>query len=53
MIKFNGTNTLLVGVESGKLFFLDISLGVDGDIITGKTISGIPGAPVDAHIRLF
>ncbi len=51
MIRFADQNTLMVGVQSGKIYFLDISLGVDGVLIPSKTINGIPGAPVDAYIR--
>jgi hypothetical protein len=53
MMKFADNNTLLVGVKSGKIYYVDITLGVDGNIISGKTISGIPGSPVDAYIRLY
>ncbi len=52
MMKFADSNTLLVGVQSGKIFFVNISLGVDGVIIPAKTINGIPGAVVDAYIRV-
>jgi len=51
MMKFADSNTLMVGVQSGKIYFLDISLGINGVIIPDKTIQGIPGAPVDAYIR--
>lgn len=51
MMKFADSNTLLVGVQSGKIYFVNISLGIDGVIIPAKTINGIPGAPVDAYIR--
>ncbi len=52
MMKFADSNTLLVGVKSGKIYFVDITLGVDGVIKADKTITGIPGAPVDAYVRL-
>ena len=51
MMKFADPNTLMVGVQSGKIYFLDISLGVNGVIKPAKTIQGIPGAPVDAYVR--
>jgi len=53
MMQFADNNTLLVGVQSGKIYYVDISLGVDGVINTTKTITGIPGAPVDAYIRQY
>lgn len=53
MMEFADDNTLLVGVQSGKIYFVDITLGVNGVIIPSKTITGIPGAPVDAYIRQY
>jgi hypothetical protein len=49
MIKItNGGNTLLAGVD-GSLYYLDVSAGKFGDILS--KIDGIPGAPVDVAQR--
>ncbi|MNY14868.1 hypothetical protein D3C86_1480570 [compost metagenome] len=41
-------NTLTTGVE-GSMYLLDVTVGKNGNIT--KTISGIPGAPVDVTVR--
>jgi hypothetical protein len=49
MIKIsNNDNTLMVGVE-GSIYTLNVTTGVNG-IIT-KTITGIPGSPIDMIIK--
>ena len=47
MLQLSGDgNTLTVGVD-GSIYFLDVSVGATGSIITAQTITGIPGTPVD------
>jgi hypothetical protein len=48
MVKVLDSNTLLVG-EEGKLHFLDISIGKNGEI--SRSISGFAGQPADVYIR--
>lgn len=44
-------NILIAGIE-GQLYFLDISVGQIGNIIDGRTITGIPGEPVLLYEKL-
>ena len=48
LLKLLDSSTLLVG-EEGKLHFLDISVGHNGEIT--RTISGFEGQPVDVYVR--
>jgi hypothetical protein len=47
MLQLSGDgNTLTAGVD-GIIYFLDVSVGASGSIMTDQTITGIPGTPVD------
>lgn len=48
LLKIINSNTLLVG-EEGKLHFLNISVGHNGEI--ERSINGFAGEPVDVYIR--
>ncbi|MFD2874163.1 PKD-like family lipoprotein [Mucilaginibacter ximonensis] len=49
MIKLSADGNTLTAGTDGALYTLDISVGKNGNIT--KTITGIPGAPVDVVIR--
>jgi len=44
----DGDNTLIAGVD-GAVYFLDVSTGVNGNVI--KKIDGIPGSPIDVVVK--
>lgn len=49
MIKLHENGNELIAGSAGKLYFLDISTGRNGEIL--RTIDGIPGNPVDVATR--
>ena len=49
MIKLHPNGNELIAGSAGKLYFLDISTGKNGEVL--NTIEGIPGNPVDLVIR--
>jgi len=49
MIKLSADGNTLTAGTTGSLYTLDVSVSKNGNIT--KTITGIPGAPVDIVIR--
>jgi hypothetical protein len=49
MLKISSDDNTLTAGTSGNIYTLDVSIGKTGNII--KTISGIPGLPVDVIIK--